>query len=259
MLTQKMVAASYERRMGLRGPSLLSFFAVTFVLAACGGKHAGTDTGNNNPGSGGGDLSNSDGGAGRVACTPAQMFCSGSTRWTCNLSGTDANSPEDCSAMQSSASNPFICATSQCPAGTTACCRPTNPLCVWTQTDPVASMGTDYGGGITADLQRCSVESLPTSFTVEVQPAPPDPPQVHWQLDPTKLTSGSTIDLPNSAVQLDYYLSRMPAPTCTITSGKLTWTAPPSWALTVKDVVANCTYGASPMPLTVNGSYSGTL
>ena len=84
-----------------------------------------------------------------VSCTPAESFCDGNKVWTCTYSGKDAFVGVDC-ATQGSATNPGSCATSGCPAGAKACCRPQLPIGKWNFSQP-ALVGETYSASAGID------------------------------------------------------------------------------------------------------------
>ena len=84
-----------------------------------------------------------------VSCTPAESFCDGNKVWTCTYSGKDAFVGVDC-ATQGSATNPSNCATSGCPAGAKACCRPQLPIGKWNFSQP-ALVGETYSASAGLD------------------------------------------------------------------------------------------------------------
>jgi hypothetical protein len=201
---------------------------------------------------------------GSSACTPGQSVCQGNLLAACGSS--DLGDAQDCTAFAQAtvgqpfgqtAANPFLCATAYCAIGDTACCRPTHPVCVWSQSAPFASSGTDYGFGATA-VDTCGIAPSIPGVSLEFFVTKVGQHEVIFTVDLTSIAAGST-SLPGMGLRVTYSTNGEGGGECTLTGGAMTWSSPPSWSLTI-DATAICPDPISDTPtsIAVTGSYSGT-
>jgi hypothetical protein len=142
-------------------------------------------------------------------CTPGNNFCDGNRIWTCTRSGLDAYGGYDCSS-NTSVSNPYICATTNCAGKVTACCRSTRPQASWTLTAPIANTGDSFGAmGAYASFSDtpaagCAAVGMFTMYFGynAVVACLPQSTSISLSIDRTMASPGQTITLPNAAVNL---------------------------------------------------------
>lgn len=185
------------------------------------------------------------GAAGQQICTPGQAFCEDGRLWTCTKLGTDAVGGFDCPTLYGvygSPTNPLSCQTSECSGTAAACCRGTQPNCVFNLIAPVLSGHSYFLGRTTPAGTTCSgpVGSCPGGVTVSLYaPAAQCGGDAFSMslaaIKPAQFPVGQTVTVTSAAVgSYSRTLLGQPAQTCSSWSGTIRLDADlPSWRVTV--------------------------
>ncbi|WP_241759191.1 collagen-like protein [Pyxidicoccus parkwayensis] len=198
---------------------------------------------------------------GPAICTPGESFCEGSSLWACTKSGADAIRTAKCAG--GSATNPTGCFSDNCPAGDSACCRPTKPVCKWSFTNPSAS-GTYYAGYTDGEL-LCNPTPAPCTdaATFEVQlyrgggaiQCGTGLNHLSLRLTRPLASPGQVFTLPDSRVTLSLNALQSNR-ACSKWTGTVTWNSEvPSWSVALD---TRCSE-AGKTDLRVTGTWSGDL
>ncbi len=181
-----------------------------------------------------------------TSCSPTQAFCENNRVWYCTKSGADAFGGGDCAASaNSSANNPYSCATAGCPIGQTACCKPAKPVYIINIGGAIPFAATSYVSGDIAGLGYIPI-AMPApgcanmtaffeyfnSSMVAIGSCTASTVGVTTSILRSAVSPGTAITMPSPNVSLSLNSSD-PTKSCSAWTGTVTWDSDvPSWKIT---------------------------